>query len=367
MLFDALADSLPGFTARDAQAPESYPAENVAALHAAGVLRAPFPAVLGGSAMMLEEAVATTLAVAFASPPTALIASMPLGLAGVLSVPVERVPVAYRATFALQVEMVAAAYGRAELYAACNSEKGAGGALDAITTLAQLDGSRFRLTGDKILATGGKYASTFFSTAKLPGEAPAGGPNVEFFLVGAHGPGVTILDDWDGFGMRPTESQSVRYTGADAELMGFPGFLGAVQPSYYWFLLFAAIPLGAAGAILHALSTPPPTSPAVRLRLSEATMRYEALRAYLFETARAWQYGASSAYRLRVIRTKTFVAQEATKLAAELFSLSGGRHYRATSPVARAFADAFAGTALRPPLPLALDTLIEQFEPFPGE
>jgi len=62
-----------------------------------------------------------------------------------------------------------------------------------------------------------------------------------------------------------------------------------------------------------------------------------------------------------VLRTNTYVTQDATKLAAELFALSGGRHYRRTSPVARLLADSFAGTALRPPLSLALDTLVEQF------
>ena len=90
-------------------------------------------------------------------------------------------------------------------------------------------------------------------------------------------------------------------------------------------------------------------------------MRYEALRAYLFETAAGWRPGAPPAYRARVLRTKTYVTQESTKLAAELFALSGGRHYRRTGAVSRALADSFAGTALRPPLPLALDQLVENF------
>jgi alkylation response protein AidB-like acyl-CoA dehydrogenase len=90
-------------------------------------------------------------------------------------------------------------------------------------------------------------------------------------------------------------------------------------------------------------------------------MRYESLRAYLLETASAFRAAAGPAYAARVLRTKTFVTQEATKLCAELFALSGGRHYSRSSPVARSFADAFAGTALRPPLALGLETLTEQF------
>ncbi len=90
-------------------------------------------------------------------------------------------------------------------------------------------------------------------------------------------------------------------------------------------------------------------------------MRYEALRAYLMETAGGFRASAGPQYAARVLRTKTYVTQEATRLCAELFALSGGRHYTRSGSVARAFADSFAGTALRPPLALGLDLLTEQF------
>ena len=75
-------------------------------------------------------------------------------------------------------------------------------------------------------------------------------------------------------------------------------------------------------------------------------MRYEAMRAYLFETADSFRAAAGPAYAARVLRTKTYVSQEATKLSAELFALSGGRHYSRSSALARTFADAFAGQAV---------------------
>jgi alkylation response protein AidB-like acyl-CoA dehydrogenase len=143
--------------------------------------------------------------------------------------------------------------------------------------------------------------------------------------------------------------------------MGFPNFIDAVQPLQYWFCLFAAVPLGCARAILRAMGSPAPQSPALRLRLSDAVMRYEAMRAYLLETAGAFRAAAGPKYAARVLRTKTFVSQEATKLCAELFALGGGRHYRRNNPVARTLADSFAGTALRPPLALALESLVENF------
>lgn len=90
-------------------------------------------------------------------------------------------------------------------------------------------------------------------------------------------------------------------------------------------------------------------------------MRYEASRAYLLDSASRYQPGADAANRARVLRTKTFVTQEATRLCAELFALSGGRHYVRGGRLSGAMADVFAGTALRPPLALALDALVETF------
>jgi alkylation response protein AidB-like acyl-CoA dehydrogenase len=307
------------------------------------------------------EAVET---IAAASPSAALLAAMPLGLAGVYAVGPDVAPPAHRTAWAEQIDRVAAHYRAGAIYAACNSEKGAGGSLAATRTAAErgADG-RFQITGEKILASFGRHADFFFSTARVQPEQLPGCGVVEFFLVRTNAPGVHVLDDWDGFGMRSTESQTVRYTSAPAEdVVGFPNFIATVQPLTYFFCLFAAIPLGCAAAIRRALATPAPESPALRLRFSEALMREEALRAYLLETARAWRPAAGPAYAARVLRAKTYVTQEATKLCAELFALGGGRHYTRAGRLTRALAGAFAGTALRPPLPLALDTLVQQFE-----
>ncbi len=358
-----IGDLLPAIAEREQADPETYPAASVAALYDAGIIAAPFPAGLGGSDWRLPDAVRAVEALASASPSVALMASMPLGLAGICALGPEIAPDAHRAAWTEQVDRVAAEYREGLIYAACNSEKGAGGSLAATQTFATKGADDvFRITGEKILASSGKYASTFFSSAKVTREDLPGAGIVEFFYVPVDASGVDILDDWDGFGMRPTESHTVRYTDVmTREIMGFPDFLNVVQPLQYWFCLFAAIPLGCARAILQATGTPTPQSPALRLRLADATMKYEAMRAYLLETAEAFRPGPNPAYASRVLRTKTYVTQEATKLCAELFALGGGRNYRRTSSVARMLADSFAGTALRPPLALALDQLVENF------
>jgi isovaleryl-CoA dehydrogenase len=342
---------------------DAYPEAAVRAMYEAGVVRAPFPADLGGAGWSLKESVVTIEATAAASPSTALIISMPLGLAGVCAAAGAVAPEERRSEWRAQLERMAADYGKSLVYAACNSEKGAGGSLDATKTFAarSADG-RFHVTGEKILATSGTFATTFFSTAKVTQDDLPGAGIVELFLIDVDSRGVQVLDDWDGFGMRSTESHTVRYADAPArELVGFPNFIKLVQPLEYWFCLFAAIPLGCARAMLKAIGSPAPQSPALRLRLSEATMRYEAMRAYLLETAAAFRAAGGPAFGARVLRTKTYVTQEATKLCAELFALGGGRNYRRTSPVARLLADSFAGTSLRPPLALALDLLVQNF------
>jgi alkylation response protein AidB-like acyl-CoA dehydrogenase len=352
----------PRLAARESADPERYPSENIADLVASGVIRAPFAISVGGGGCTLVDAVDAIETIASASPSTALLAAMPIGLAGVYSAGPDVAPPEHRRAWADQVDRVAADYRGGTLYAACNSEKGAGGSLEAIKTIAVWRNGAFELTGEKILASFGRNAGMFFSTAKVdPSQLPGAGV-VEFFLVRPGASGVEILNDWNGFGMRSTESQTVRYAAAPAEgIVGFPNFIEIVQPLTYWFALFSAIPLGCAAAIRRELSTPAPESPALRMRLSDAQMREEALRAYLHDTARQWRPGAGPVYAARALRTKTYVTQEATRLCAELFALSGGRHYTRDGRLARTLAASFAGTALRPPLPLALDTLLQQF------
>ncbi len=361
-LAETIRDLAPRLAARDAADSERYPAENIADLVGAGVIRAPFPAAQGGAGCTLLDAVDAVEVIASASPSTALLASMPIGLAGVYAAGPDAAPPEHRRGWGEQIDRVAGDYRAGALYAACNSEKGAGGSLAATKTMAEQRDGRFELTGEKILASFGRHADMFFSTAKVnPSEMPGCGV-VEFFFVRPAARGVEILDDWDGFGMRSTESQTVRYKAAPAEgIIGFPNFIEIVQPLTYWFAVFSAIPLGCAAAIRRELSTPAPESPALRLRFSDARMREEALRAYLHETAREWRPAAGPAYAARVLRTKTYVTQEATRLCADLFALSGGRHYKRDGRLARMLAGSFAGTALRPPLSLALETLVQQF------
>jgi alkylation response protein AidB-like acyl-CoA dehydrogenase len=364
MLLDDLRSQLPTFIQREQAAREEYPAKDIADLFNMGVIGGPLPKSVGGSDMTCEEAVSIIIELASATPSTALLACMPMGLAAGIGAAAATAPEPHKATVMQQLERIGADFKKQRFYAACNSERGAAGALTVMKTLAKKDAAsgQWRLNGTKILASGGKNVAVFFSGATVdPNDLP-GAAAVEFFLTESTAPGVNILNDWNGIGMRSTESHSVRYEDAHVrEMLGFPKLLETAQPWAFSFCMFAAIPLGCVKGILGEMSNPAPTSPAMRYRLAEAQMRYEAARAYLLETARGWKPGSSGAWRQRCVRTKTYVTQDMTKLAAELFALTGGKHYWRGSRVSEMLLGSFAGTGLRPPLPLALDMVTDGY------
>src|SRR5690606_34148927 len=131
-----LEDLLPLIASHERNHPEAYPEESIRALYEAGIIGGPFAEEFGGRGMKLVEAVSVVETIASVSPSVALIASMPLGLAGIYGLDDGVVPDAHRVAFAEQTARVAADYRAGRLYAACNSEKGAGGSLAATKTVA---------------------------------------------------------------------------------------------------------------------------------------------------------------------------------------------------------------------------------------
>src|SRR5438093_1627768 len=155
----ALDDVLPQIGALERSHPEAYPEESIRALFDARIIAGPLPEDMGGRGMTLVDAVRAVEAIASVSPSVALVASMPLGLAGIYALGGAIAPEAYRAAFVEQTARVAADYRAGRIYAACNSERGAGGSLAAIQTTAtrRPDGA-FVLSGEKILASAGGNA-----------------------------------------------------------------------------------------------------------------------------------------------------------------------------------------------------------------
>ena len=118
-----LASVVAEFGAREVRDPEAFPLENLDDIKRSGLLLAPLPARLGGRGSSLAEMVQATEIVARASASTALLLTMPLGLAGICAIGPEVAPVAHAASWAGQIDYIAATYQAGRWYAACNSER----------------------------------------------------------------------------------------------------------------------------------------------------------------------------------------------------------------------------------------------------
>ncbi|HZP56263.1 MAG TPA: acyl-CoA dehydrogenase family protein, partial [Dehalococcoidia bacterium] len=164
---------------REAAAPDAFSQESLDDVKRSSLLLAPLRESAGGQSCTLADAVVAIETLARHSPSVALLASMPLGLSGVVESIAPVVPEAHAASWAQQADEFATSVRAGAWYAAANSEKGAGGSLDALKTVAARDADgTWRVTGEKILASSGRYATYFFSLAKvdaadLPGAGVA--------------------------------------------------------------------------------------------------------------------------------------------------------------------------------------------------
>ena len=88
------------------------------------------------------------------------------------------------------------------------------------------DGDGYRVTGRKFYATGALFADI------VPVAATGADGKVYLVFVDPRAPGLTITDDWSGFGQRTTASGSVSLDGVRVEARDMvPAYLGYDKPS----------------------------------------------------------------------------------------------------------------------------------------
>src|SRR5687768_14952320 len=114
--FARLQELLLPMAERERLDPDRYPEQSIADLYDAGIMSAPFPAEFGGAGWKLSDCVRAIEAIASASPSTALIASMPLGLAGIYGFGTAVAQELDRAAWQAQSERVAADYRKGLVY-----------------------------------------------------------------------------------------------------------------------------------------------------------------------------------------------------------------------------------------------------------
>ncbi|CAN5287137.1 acyl-CoA dehydrogenase family protein [soil metagenome] len=229
---------------------------------------------------------------------------------------------------------------------------------DISTTLSLVDGT-WRLTGKKFYSTGTLYATHVYVAAARDGERVT-------CVVPTDAEGVTILDDWDGFGQRLTASGTTIFenVAVDPETVtaysaGGPSHLGG-----FFQLVLVAVSAGIAQAILAdaveyvrprtrtyitANAESPRDDPQVKQVVGELSSIAFAGRALVAAAASAMQAATTDASLVDAAEIATYQAQvrvldETLRAANLLFEVGGAsatyrsaaldRHWRNARTVA---------------------------------
>lgn len=194
-------------------------------------------------------------------------------------------------------------------------------------------GDGWQLDGRKFYCTGALYAH-WIPTLALRSEQ--GQTRQVLAFVPRDAQGVTITDDWDGFGQRVTGSGSVAFEGVQVrEEWIVPYAPSAEEPTTAGplaQLLHAAIDLGLGqGALAAALELPrDPLSPGLARQVGELDLQLRAAQALVrragacVDAARAAPDGASvAAASTAVAEARALTTTAALAAASQLFELAG--------------------------------------------
>jgi alkylation response protein AidB-like acyl-CoA dehydrogenase len=336
-------------------------------MRSSGILAAPIPRYWGGLTASLTETARAITKIAKDAPAAALALVMPLGNAATTRIPLSAVPRDQAPTLRENQRWIAEQVTRGRILAVANSEPDSGGHLSQTKTIASrgIDGNYY-LTGQKTFATLGPDADFFLCAARtaVDTETPAGTETtirVEGYFVHRDSPGVTLDDNWDAVGMRPTASVGLDLEYAPAErIYAYPGALESVNARHWSTLLFSAVFLGIGQAALAEGIRNAGHSPWARVKLAENALAFDAAAGYLEATCEAETWPMPQELLDRVQRVKTFVTQTVVQTATQVAIVSGERSYSAHHPVYRLLADALAGPLLRPPVGNAMETIMDQ-------
>lgn len=253
------------------------------------------------------------------------------------------------------------------------SEPGSGGDILRTRTAAEpsddqrpeLPGRVHRLTGDKHFGSGFGVCDYMLTTARVDGEeAPAA-----FFIdtrreLDAGGERLRVTHEWDGVGMKATQSHAARLEGVPAVRLAWDGTIDPLVANAGGFIttLFTAVILG----VLDEAVATARTQVATRADGMRAYEQVEWSRAELehwtavqaYEGAlRAAVSGEPAAALHAGVRAKTAVAELAETSLRRMTNVLGGGTFSQRSPFAHWGEDVRALGFLRPPWGLAFDTL----------
>lgn len=343
------------------------------ALAAIGFLSAPTPPEHGGSVTSVRTATRTlseaVRALAGGDPSVALVSAMHPAVLGYWLA----TPGPGNGAWAAQREAVFESAAAGRQWGTITSEPGSGGDIGRTRTQATPDpdvdvglpGRGYRLTGHKHFGSGSGIADLMVTTA-----IPEGEDQPALFVLDTSDrswdgtAGMRLLAEWDGVGMRATQSHAMALEGAPAVRAAWDGPLDELSMAAAPFIscLFTAVILG---VVDEAVATARPTiaARAGELRAFEQVEWTRAdtehwLMVQAYEGAlRAVEDGDGPAALRACLRAKQAGAELAEDVMRRLTRVLGGGTFSARSPMAAWFEDVRALGFLRPPWGLAYDSL----------
>lgn len=341
----AIAALVPTFRARARASDETstFPTENFADLRAADLLALTAPLALGGQGLWADGAFTPYYevleALAFADTSTAQLVQVHSHALGVL---------ARHGTPEQHERFLEPIVAGGQLVASVGSETAPRAAAPGVYSAELVpDGDGWIVTCTKHFASLGPAADWLLLWLAVPGEGSYPDRTVTV-LVPRDAPGVTLVDEWDVVGMRPTVSWGVRVEGVrvDAgQVIGAPGAWVREDPRTFT-LAFAANHVGLAAAALELAVDWVRERPyqagsdMVQQALGVLASQVQGARSAVFAAARTWdegRYERAEAESLMAVHLAKRAVLDATSQA---FDICGARMAFRDSPLELWFRDA---------------------------
>lgn len=329
-----------------------FPAEDFAAIRAAGLPGLMVPTRLGGAGSGFAGFAEVAMALAAGNGATALIYNMHASVTGALAGIPDEVArtLGVPETFFGMRDRVLQAAAEGAMYGVAMSERGAGSRLSQLTTSYTRVPEGWRIKGSKTFCSGVGHLDGYLVAARSEEK-------VSHFVIPAGGPadGFTVEETWDSLGMRATASHDLHLdvvVPADALLGGIEGLsLLVAQVMPQWLVAsYAAVYVGVAQAALDAAGAYAATRgferlPAVRARLGRADAAVAAARQLIRETARRVDAEPGTPGTNRWIwRAKLVAGETAAEVAASVLEACGTAATRRGNPLERLYRDARCGS-----------------------
>ena len=343
--FETIRALAPGFRARARESDEhsTFPHANFADLRNHGLLALTAPEQLGGLGLWAEGAFTPFYelleALAWADTSTAQLVQVHSHALGFLS---------RHGTPDQHERLLAPIVADGQLVASVGSETAPTGNQPGVYASELVaDGAGWRLTCKKYFASLAPAADWFLLWVAVPGSEPYPDRTVTV-LVPRDAPEVTLVDDWDVMGMRPTVSWGVRVTdlhvSAD-QVIGAPGAWVRDDPRTFT-LAFAANHTGLARAVVDFsidwVRARPylADSDLVQAALGTLAAQVQGAHSAVQSAARTWddgRWGRAEAESLMAVHLAKQAALDATRQA---FDICGARTSFRTFPLETWYRDA---------------------------